>query len=260
MCSTTKTSIQDKGANLRLVLVGQEKVGKSLAANTILGKKEFDSRISSRPLTLSSREVEGVVEGRGVSVLLAAVKLSSPGPHAFLLTLQLRRFTEEEQKGLQTLQTMLSPNISKYTMVPFTYGDRLEDTNVQQLIREYDNLQQLLKNCNGYCHVFNNRQMEDRRQVQRLLDKIDSISEGGHSYYRRTSEILHHRFKTSEKFRKLKKNAKMKQNRKNRTEVLKLSLLFRRRCPTKIKAALKIKAASFSRRWSETKNIFSVGV
>ncbi|XP_051801839.1 GTPase IMAP family member 8-like [Acanthochromis polyacanthus] len=192
---------------LRLVLVGQEKVGKSSAANTILGKKEFGCRISSTPLTLSSRVVEGAVEGRWVSVvdtpglfssqlspkevkaeLLAAVKLSSPGPHAFLLTLQLGRFTEEEQKGLQTLQNMLSSNISKHTMVLFTYGDRLEDTDVQQLIREDDNLQQLLKNCSGYCHVFNNRQMEDRRQVQRLLDKIDSISEGGHLNYRRTSE------------------------------------------------------------------------
>ncbi|XP_008299670.1 GTPase IMAP family member 4-like [Stegastes partitus] len=192
---------------LRLVLVGQEKVGKSSAANTILGKKEFDCKISSKPLTLSSRKVDGDADGRRVSVvdtpglfssrlsaqevkaeLLAALRLSSPGPHAVLLTLQLGRLSEEEQKGLQTLQKMLSSNISQHTILLFTYGDRLDHTDIQQFIREDNNLQQLVKSCNGYCHVFNNRDMEDRKQVRALLDKIDSMSEGGRSYYQRRSQ------------------------------------------------------------------------
>uniref|UniRef100_A0A3B4VD11 GTPase IMAP family member 8 n=1 Tax=Seriola dumerili TaxID=41447 RepID=A0A3B4VD11_SERDU len=175
-------------SDLRVVLVGQERVGKSSAGNTILEKKEFDCKISSSPLTLSCEKREGDVQGRRVSVvdtpglfssqlseeqvkaqLEEALKLSSPGPHVFLLTIQLGRFTEQEQKGLKTLEKMLSPNVSEHTVVLFTYGDRLEDMDIVQFIREDKNLQELLKNCSGQYQVFNNKNMEDRDQVKELF-------------------------------------------------------------------------------------------
>ncbi|XP_072230581.1 GTPase IMAP family member 8-like [Leuresthes tenuis] len=200
-CSIQR-SVLFPGSDLRVVLVGQERVGKSSAGNTILGQKEFDCRFSCTPLTLSSKKVEGEAAGRRVSVvdtpglfstqlsaaqvkaeLIKAVQLSSPGPHAFLLTVQLGRFTPQEQSGLQTLQQMLSPEVSKHTVLLFSYGERLEDTDIQQFIGEDANLQRLLKSCSGRYHVFNNKQMGDRRQVQGLLEKIDSVSQGGSLFY-----------------------------------------------------------------------------
>ncbi|XP_071324906.1 GTPase IMAP family member 2-like isoform X2 [Trachinotus anak] len=210
---TTNMAYRQLGCNLssdlRVVLVGQERVGKSSAGNTILGKREFDCKFSSSPLTLISEKREDHVLGRRVSVvdtpglfstrlseeqvkaqLEEALRLSSPGPNVFLLTIQLGRFTEQEQKGLETLKKLLSPDVSKHTMVLFTYGDRLEDIDMDQFIKEDKNLQELLKNCSGQYQVFNNKKMEDRDQVKELFDKIDSVSEGGRWFYERSSQLL----------------------------------------------------------------------
>uniref|UniRef100_A0A7N6ADY0 AIG1-type G domain-containing protein n=1 Tax=Anabas testudineus TaxID=64144 RepID=A0A7N6ADY0_ANATE len=176
------------GPELRVVLVGQERTGKSSAGNTILGKKLFNCELSFTALTLSTVKREADVLGRRVSVvdtpglfsnrlseeqvkseLEEAVDLCSPGPHVFLLTIQLGRFTEQEQKALETLQKMLSPDVSEHTVVLFTYGDRLGDTDMDELVREDQNLQELLRKCSSQYQVFNNRDLGNKDQVRELL-------------------------------------------------------------------------------------------
>ncbi|XP_027892248.1 GTPase IMAP family member 4-like isoform X1 [Xiphophorus couchianus] len=193
---TSHRSVEPE-SNLRVVLVGQERVGKSSAGNTILRNKEFNSEDGLKLLTLSSKKAENEVLSRRVSVvdtpglcssvlkpeevkaeIQRAVKLSSPGPHVFLLTIKLGRFTEQEERGLKMLQEILGPEVSKNIMILFTHRDRLEQTgiDIHQFVQRDENLQKLVKSCSGMYHVFNNKKMEDRKQVQDLLDKIDSLN------------------------------------------------------------------------------------
>ncbi|XP_056628852.1 GTPase IMAP family member 4-like isoform X1 [Triplophysa dalaica] len=179
--------------HLRLILVGLQGVGKSAAGNTILGKEEFESDISHTSLTLKSEKREADVCGRMVTVvdtpglinsdqsdtnveeeIQRALSLCEPGPHAFLLVIQLGRFTEQERQVLEILQKILSSNVNFFTIVLFTYGDKLKNKSIDQFVREDKNLQNLVKKCGSLYHVFNNTESENKSQVSELFDIVDS--------------------------------------------------------------------------------------
>ncbi|XP_056628838.1 GTPase IMAP family member 9 [Triplophysa dalaica] len=192
---------------LRILLVGKTGVGKSATGNTILGQNVFKSEISSSSVTAQCTKIHALVNGRKVSVIdspglfdtsLSAdevidriklcIPLSSPGPHVFLVVIQLGRFTDEEAKAVKIIQAIFGKEASTYTMVLFTHGDRLEDKNIHTFVRNSEKLISFIKTCNGRYHVFNN---EDKNpdQVIQLLDQIDKLVTGnGGQYY--TTEML----------------------------------------------------------------------
>ncbi|KAJ8349073.1 hypothetical protein SKAU_G00276620 [Synaphobranchus kaupii] len=181
-------------AELKLMLVGMSGVGKSAAGNTILGREEFKSDTSPSSLTLETDGGEGEVCGRRVTVvdtpgldstelpkeklrekMQTAVALCDRKPHAVLLVIQLGRFTEKESRVMEILQELFSTRVNEYTMVLFTYGDRLKKKTIDEFISTDTNLQQLLRKCGNRYHVFNNQQMENSSQVSELLKKIDEM-------------------------------------------------------------------------------------
>ncbi|KAJ8373680.1 hypothetical protein SKAU_G00042600, partial [Synaphobranchus kaupii] len=179
---------------MSLVLVGMSGVGKSAAGNTILGREEFISEASPSSLTLTSKRGIGDVCGRRVTVvdtpglcntelsgeklreeMQRAVTLCDPKPHAVLLVIQLGRFTEQEKRVMETLQELFSNGVNEYTVVLFTYGDRLRNTTIEEFIRRDTNLLQLLRKCGNRYHVFNNECMTNSDQVTGLLEKINML-------------------------------------------------------------------------------------
>lgn len=205
-------------------------MGKSATGNTILGREAFESEISSSSVTTQCEKANGSVHDRKVFIIdspglfdtqlpedevISRIKrcipFSAPGPHVFLVVIQINRFTEEEEKTVKLFQAIFGEKSSRYTMALFTHGDKLKGKNIHQFIRNNTKLLNFIRTCSGGYHVFNNED-QNPEQVVQLLDRIDKmVTVNGGEHY--TTEMLQEaeRAIEAEKQRILKENEAQRQ-------------------------------------------------
>ncbi|XP_058640539.1 GTPase IMAP family member 9-like [Onychostoma macrolepis] len=182
---------------LRIMLLGVSGAGKSPTANAILGREAFkESR------TRESEIQRGRVEDRNISIIdtpgffntqltdeemkkqmMKSLYLSNPGPHVFLLIINLETFREEQRNIVQQIQENFGEEVFLFTMVLFIGREKVSKREFNQII-ESEEIQKILNYIEGRFHAMNSNDECDLNQIIKLLKGIDEMlkNTGGQNY------------------------------------------------------------------------------
>lgn len=197
--------VKTVNSDRRIILVGNDGSGKSTAGNIILRKEVFNTSAVKGCQCEESKDENGgsvsVVNTPGLGqdldkkMIECVVIHSFPGPHAFLLVINVKeRSTLEENAAVKWIEDNFGSDASSYTILLFTHTDQLK--SLDEYISESEHLRRLRNKFKGRYHAFNN-QLKDRSQVSELLCKIEKmVRDNGRSpytndLYEETRKILH---------------------------------------------------------------------
>ncbi|XP_042622856.1 immune-associated nucleotide-binding protein 8-like [Cyprinus carpio] len=171
---------------IRAVVVGWQKSDKASVINSVLGVEvesgeyfvksvKRDGEVNGRRISLINTpcwwEIYGLQDSPAVvkQELVCSVFLCEPGPHVFLLVINLSLpFTKENRFSIEKHLGLFGERIWRHTIVIFTGADK----SIEQHIKNQD-LQQIIQRCGERYHAF---ETENKSAgVQQLLMKIEDV-------------------------------------------------------------------------------------
>lgn len=121
--------------------------------------------------------------------MVKCIKECAPGPHAFLIVLQVGRYSHQEKDVIDKILGYFSEEALKHAVIVFTHGGDLpEGVKIKDFVSKSKDLTDLVKKCGDRCHVFDNNNWKNNNpgdyrnnqyQVKQLLNTVDKMKERG---------------------------------------------------------------------------------
>ncbi|KAL0193744.1 hypothetical protein M9458_012040, partial [Cirrhinus mrigala] len=158
-------------------------------------RREERSQTGSSTEIQQSESRQGEVAGRKVTVVETpdwfcsglsleelrqdvelCVRLSTPGPHAFLLVIPVNESAEEL---LEKMEDIFGERCWRNTMMLFTVTDEEQKKNTKDFVQSGNlEVQRLVEKCENRSYCLNINQSGDDSQVSQVLEKIDKMVAG----------------------------------------------------------------------------------
>ncbi|XP_077078895.1 GTPase IMAP family member 8-like [Siphateles boraxobius] len=183
----TRTKDKNSDAHdLRIVLLGVSGAGKSSIGNAILDRTAFEERT-----TRESEMQSGKVEDRNISIIdtpgffsndltdeelqkqmMKSLDLSDPGPHMFLLIVNLENFEKHTRNIVEKIEEIFGAKALKFTMVLFIGREKMSNNNWNNFILS-EGFKGLVENFRNNYHEINSTIEIDKTHITKLLKKIE---------------------------------------------------------------------------------------
>lgn len=165
-------------SEMRVVLIGGRKTGKSSCGNTILSGECFNTDTPTSTCT----EKQAQVNNKMVTVLdtpgcfSVTSDLLMPSCAVLLVVNASCSFQRSQWEAIEKQLEEGGGQLWSRAMVLFSYGDWLGDAGIEPRIEsEGELLQRLIEKCGNRYHALDNKRWWDRAQAAHLIEQIEEI-------------------------------------------------------------------------------------